>query len=615
MNNTLRKIVAAALAATVSISAGAMSVSAAWNQNASGQWSWTENGKKATGWKLINGKWYYMDQNGTMQTGWKFINGKWYHLQSSGAMTTGWVKDKGEWYHLSSSGAMTTGWMWDGQKWYHLESSGAMSTGWVKDNGEWYHMNSSGAMETGFYTVGDQTYFSSASGEMQSGVVEVDGEIYYFGDENDGSMKTGKVKIDGITYNFDENGECTSVRKPTADVAFNTDSETGGVAAVEPTVPETTVPSGGSSSVPETPVDTSTHVKDQAELVAAITDETVEEITLDASFAITETIVVNRSVKINGAGYTISAGEGALSSTYGKNNVLLLTADNVSLENIVLDAQKESTTTWGSIYTLSAYRVSGIVLEDVTVRGGNTGILANGSTITLEGTTTVTGNGLGGIEVSQGSGVEEAAVLNVNGSIVISDESMVNPAVRIDFAGASEGTVNWAGKEAYHYTDKENNKDQYFYFADEAIRAQLAATMVKTVLTAAAIYEYDDEYEATGTVSVNGTSISYICSATDLIGSPTKATADLARYLGAIYRVGVEKKGYFSAADAITYENTEYIWKAQIGLTGSNWADGETTLVSVIVGDIGESLLASRPASFSFAYNGVTVDFSITITE
>ncbi len=424
MNNTLRKIVAAALAATVSISAGAMSVSAAWNQNASGQWSWTENGKKATGWKLINGKWYYMDQNGTMQTGWKFINGKWYHLQSSGAMTTGWVKDKGEWYHLSSSGAMTTGWMWDGQKWYHLgssgamttgwmwdgqkwyhlESSGAMSTGWVKDNGEWYHMNSSGAMETGFFTVGDKTYFASSSGDMQSGVVEINGDIYYFGDENDGAMKTGRVKIDGITYNFSETGECVSTLKPTADVAFNT-TPGGSVKPVEPTVPEK--PSGG------------------------------------------------------------------------------------------------------------------------------------------------------------GSG-----------------------------SGSSDG---------------------------ETSEPEEPSTLEKLtkVMQDALSYRYDD-FTYTNLPVISGTQISYTCDPQDVVDGEdeedhTKATADLARYLGALYRVGVEQDAVFSADDAITYDGKAYNWKAESARLGSNWEDSDgNTLVAAITEDLA-SLASTGSADLGLQYQGEEISIHIQL--
>ena len=38
-------------------------------------WMYNENGKPVTGWKLIDGKWYYFESTGVMQTGWKQISG------------------------------------------------------------------------------------------------------------------------------------------------------------------------------------------------------------------------------------------------------------------------------------------------------------------------------------------------------------------------------------------------------------------------------------------------------------------------------------------------------------------------------------------------------------
>ena len=46
-----------------------------------------------TGWKFINGNWYYLESNGEMQTGWKFIDGNWYYLESSGLMAINTIID------------------------------------------------------------------------------------------------------------------------------------------------------------------------------------------------------------------------------------------------------------------------------------------------------------------------------------------------------------------------------------------------------------------------------------------------------------------------------------------------------------------------------------------
>ena len=49
-------------------------------------WMYNENGKLVTGWKQIDGKWYYFEASGVMQTGWKQIDDKWYYLYEDGHM-------------------------------------------------------------------------------------------------------------------------------------------------------------------------------------------------------------------------------------------------------------------------------------------------------------------------------------------------------------------------------------------------------------------------------------------------------------------------------------------------------------------------------------------------
>ena len=45
-----------------------------------------------------------MQTNGYMTTGWRFIDGDWYYFNQSGAMTTGWVKtEDGTWYYLKEN--------------------------------------------------------------------------------------------------------------------------------------------------------------------------------------------------------------------------------------------------------------------------------------------------------------------------------------------------------------------------------------------------------------------------------------------------------------------------------------------------------------------------------
>lgn len=123
---------------------------------------WKITGFMKTGWKDIDGDWYYLDDNGTALTGWQKIEDDWYYLDVVGVMQTGWQRIKGVWYYLGDDGAMQKGWAKIDGLWYYFDFNGAMQTGWQKIYGNWYYLDSEdGIMATNTYIDG---YYVNADG-------------------------------------------------------------------------------------------------------------------------------------------------------------------------------------------------------------------------------------------------------------------------------------------------------------------------------------------------------------------------------------------------------------------------------------------------------------------
>ena len=76
-------------------------------RNKDGQWIYSLNGDLTNGWKLINNKWYFMNNNGVMQRGWIQTNGNWYYLLNNGEMALSTVTP--DRYKVDQSGK------WDGK--------------------------------------------------------------------------------------------------------------------------------------------------------------------------------------------------------------------------------------------------------------------------------------------------------------------------------------------------------------------------------------------------------------------------------------------------------------------------------------------------------------------
>lgn len=167
-----------------------------------------------------------------------------------------------------------------------------------------------------------------------------------------------------------------------------------------------------------------------------------------------DTIVINRPVTIIGKDSvrTISA---------SNKQVINIISDNVVIENLKIEIT-DATSDWNSLYELQVYNVSGVTLKDLTLSGGNAGLLVNGATVALDGIINVSDNSFGGIEVSKGVDVTNTPKLTGDVSNLINyDESSTCPTIWID--GASELTESVMCVTGMIKEDK-TDKDQIYYY-------------------------------------------------------------------------------------------------------------------------------------------------------
>ncbi len=228
-------------------------------------WVYSESkGKLISGWKQIDGKWYYFWPDWPyMCTGSAYDTEKntAFLMDESGAWTglsatkEGWIKQGKDWYYVygeegswldfviegvmeikdsyygfDKEGKMETGWFqpykdyeWEEnywrRSWYYAKADGTLVTGWQKIDGDWYYFDKSGRMrDQGMTWVDDKGYaLDYRSGKMLSGQwfldtwLDDEGELivsdswYYLG--ADGMAKTGWFKVGTDWYYANKWGE------------------------------------------------------------------------------------------------------------------------------------------------------------------------------------------------------------------------------------------------------------------------------------------------------------------------------------------------------------------------------------------------------------------------
>jgi len=84
---------------------------------------YNQNGKRLTGWQMIDGERYYFGNDGVMRTGWQVIDDKRYYFYTNGKIAAGkWAEIGGKWYFFYEDGTLAVNITIDG---YEIGSDGA----------------------------------------------------------------------------------------------------------------------------------------------------------------------------------------------------------------------------------------------------------------------------------------------------------------------------------------------------------------------------------------------------------------------------------------------------------------------------------------------------------
>ena len=216
------------------------------------------------------------------------------------------------------------------------------------------------------------------------------------------------------------------------------------------------------------------------ELKNALENDSVDFIRLTKDITgISSSVEVKREVVLDGDGYTL--GFKNLETAFGTVDdglILYSSAANSTIQNLTVNAGLANPKEWVGTYAIQAYNTRGVTLEDVTVTGGNGGILVNSSEVTLDGTINVSGNGFGGIEVSKGDGLTSDPLLDAEIADFMNDSEVYGlPTIWID--GTTETDTEWVDVDtddtftAVHPDGK--NQLQYYLNERNTIPPTLAA--------------------------------------------------------------------------------------------------------------------------------------------
>lgn len=128
-------------------------------------------------------------------------------------------------------------------------------------------------------------------------------------------------------------------------------------------------------------------------VLAAVKDGDVIEI--DSDLTLSKQATVNKAVTINGNNHTVTGS--FIKTNNGNNSVIGVWSDNVTINDLVVDAVNGTT---NQLHGINVFEASNVKLNNITARNGRSGVVVNGSTVTINGIST-SGNVWHGINVDE----------------------------------------------------------------------------------------------------------------------------------------------------------------------------------------------------------------------
>lgn len=271
-----------------------------------------------------------------------------------------------------------------------------------------------------------------------------------------------------------------------------------------------------------------------------------------------ERLVIDESITLDGDGYTLSFMDAINTATYGTRHGICVDADGVTVKDLTVEMSAADVAGWQGVYGIQVYDATGVVLDNVTALGGDRGILANGSDVTLTGTVNIGDNEFGGIEVSKGSGVGDAS-LTVNGTLSNDTEEYGNPAIVLvhndDTGRTPQGTVTGNVPEYINYYSGTEYQTHYFLSEANLPVRLTSVTPVEDEVILGAGESFVLTVTATGSLSELE------------IDHNISALPEFSVYAGTSDPYGGDESAFDAAGVTVTYDEDDQTWTIDLGST------------------------------------------------